>query len=297
MGNAIEIKHVSQHYKNKQVLRDINLVVPENSILGLIGENGAGKTTLMKAMLGLVQISSGDILIHGSSIKQINALQKVSFLLEPRYYSYLSPYEMLKNLLITSNQYKYSSRQDIIVLLCQLELDSVAKKNINTFSFGMKQRVALAMAMIRKPSILILDEPFVGLDVQGVQLFNTVINELVVSKQCTVILSSHQLNEIQELSSEIAYIDGGMLSVYDSISNLVVTNYWFTFERAITTIPDALVELCKEIFLENEHVLFVSSTSDFIFRKVSEIFSDNRIVDIRKEKSGLHTLFAKGGEK
>ena len=194
MGNAIEIKNVSQHYKNKQVLRDINLVVPENSILGLIGENGAGKTTLMIAMLGLVQISSGDILIHGSSIKQINALQKVSFLLEPRYYSYLSPYEMLKNLLITSNQYKYSSRQDIIELLRQLKLDSVAKKNINTFSFGMKQRVALAMAMIRKPSILILDEPFVGLDVQGVQLFNTVINELVVSKQCTVILSSHQLN-------------------------------------------------------------------------------------------------------
>ncbi|HKM33527.1 MAG TPA: ABC transporter ATP-binding protein [Lachnospiraceae bacterium] len=296
MTNSIEIRNVSQHYNDKQILKNISLNIPEYSILGLVGENGAGKTTLMKSILGLIQISSGEIVINGEKVTNNRsiAMKDVAFILEPRYCSYLSPYSMLKYILILSNQYTKESKQEIIELLTQLKLDKVARKSIYTFSFGMKQRVALAVTLIRKPSVLILDEPLVGLDMQGIDLFNKVIKDLVDAKKCTVIISSHQLDEIEKISSEIAYIESGTLASYDTVENMVESEYWFTFESAVGEIPDSLAASCKSISLESDNILHIVSNDTSIFRKVSDEFSSNRILDMRKSENGLRHLFAEG---
>lgn len=298
MTNAIEIRNVSQYYKDRQILKNISLDIPKYSILGLVGENGAGKTTLIKSILGLVHISSGEIFINGEKItnNRNEPMKDVAFMLEPRYCSYLSLYDTLKYILIVSQKYNKDSKQEIMSILSQLKLDRVARKNINTFSFGMKQRVALAMVLIRKPSILILDEPLVGLDMQGIELFNSVIKKLVNTKKCTVIISSHQLDEIQKVSSKIAYIDGGTLAIYDEIDNLIESEYWFTFENPIKDIPSCLSSMCSYISCESDNILHIVSKEHSIFRKVTVAFSSNKIIDMRKSENGLRHLFAEKGE-
>lgn len=299
MLNAIEIKDVSKNYKDKQVLKKLSLNVPQHTVFGLVGENGAGKTTLMKSILGLVNISSGDIFINGFNVKndKIEMMHDVSFLLEPRYYSYLNAYDTLKNTLILANRYNEESPQRIMETLEILKLGDVAKKSIKKFSSGMKQRVGLAQALICQPSILILDEPLIGLDMQGTKLFKKMIKELSEEKKSTIFISSHQLSEVQEICSEIAFLENGVISIHDKTENMVECISSFTFEQKINYIPEELKRISNKIYLsDNKMTIHIVSSDKELFKKVTNTYSSNKIVDVTKKQNGLEHYFSEKGD-
>ncbi len=296
MSNIIEVKGINKSYNTKSVLKEISLSVKENSILGLIGENGAGKTTLIKSILGLITVSKGTVLIQGKRVdnNEDHILNNVGFLLEPRYYSYLSTYNNLKSILILSGKYTNNSDNEINNILDFLSLSEVKKRKVNKFSFGMKQRVGLAQALITKPNILILDEPLVGLDPSGTDLFKQKIRELYNAHKCTIIFSSHQLNDIQELCSEVAVLKNGKILVHDKTENLVENITEFIFEKPIDKIAEEIIALGKKVHLsEDKRILSVNESDSISFKLISDLYSESMLINIENKKVGLEKYFGK----
>jgi ABC-2 type transport system ATP-binding protein len=224
-SEAISIQNLSYKYPGQvnNCFSDLNLNVSKGERFGLFGPNGAGKTTLMNCMTGLLRYQKGSIRMAGhevlSSRKKINTLfgfvpQDFSF------YEELSPVENLNFFGawsgMNSSQIKSKSQQ----LLSVLGLVDVAHKPVRKFSGGMKRRVNLAIGVIHDPSILFLDEPTVGVDVHSRQAIIAYLKSLN-EKGTTLIYTSHQLNEAEELCDRIALIDDGKILVNDSISNLL----------------------------------------------------------------------------
>ncbi|WP_353893041.1 ABC transporter ATP-binding protein [Proteinivorax hydrogeniformans] len=213
----IKINGVSKAFvvnKKKVIGNDnINLEVPPNSVFALLGPNGAGKTTLIKIICNLIRPNSGDVLINGSSIfKNTNiAKEEIGVVLESarNVYQYLSVEETLKYFGYLNNQSKKELASIIDDLLSSFDLVEKREAKVGTLSRGMQQKVAIMLAMLKDPQILILDEPTLGLDVENRIKIKKLILDL--SKEKTVILTTHDLAIAEEVADNIAIIDNGKI--------------------------------------------------------------------------------------
>lgn len=290
MSNVIEINKVCKKYGNKIVLDDLSLNIREGTILGLLGKNGAGKTTLMKAMLGLIKINQGEIIFHGVPLDDNYAgiMQSVGFLLEPAYYDYLTAEQ---NMIVNQMLYKKKDRNEITELLEFVGLEQVRKKKVSTFSFGMKQRLGLAQALVGRPEILILDEPIVGMDPEGMKSFKDRILELNHRYGTTIIFSSHQLVNVQDLCTEIAVIKEHGLYVHKPIGKIINHEYIFCTNKPISDKDIERLEERYERVKISGTELKILCNEEIEFQSIVQMLQDYSIVNYRKETTDLFQFF------
>lgn len=215
----IETDGLTRRYGQHVSVDHINLRVPKGKIYGFLGANGAGKTTTIRMLLSLIRGDEGSIRIMGQSLQRDREkiLRNVGSLVEgPSYYGHLSAY---KNLKIICKLLDLPEK-DIDEFLEIVRLSPFARQTVKGYSLGMKQRLGIAQALIRRPKLLILDEPMNGLDPAGIQEIRNLMLSLCHQQGITIFLSSHILSEIQTIADEIGIIQNGRLIFQDSIQEL-----------------------------------------------------------------------------
>lgn len=225
MNNIIELKNLKKVYKDITTVDLKKLTVREGEIYGFLGPNGAGKTTTMKMILSLVEPTLGEILVNGQNIKENNDYlnQIGSMIEEPSYYPNLTGYE---NLLVFQKMVGFDEDNIWPTLkLVGLAEDKNRKKLVKAYSLGMKQRLALAFALVKKPQILLLDEPTNGLDPAGIHEIRELIVKLAKEEGLTVFISSHILSEIEQIADRVGIINHGCL-VYEGEIREIKSNTW-----------------------------------------------------------------------
>jgi len=218
----IEIEHLVKNFGDIKAVDDLTLQVPKKKTIGFLGPNGAGKTTTIKILTNLISSTSGSAVLNGVDVTKEpkKALAHVGAVVEtPEFYPYLTPIETLAYL----GRIRGMSSREIAIrsedVLSQVKMTEWKTTRIGKFSKGMKQRLAIAQAILHEPEILILDEPTSGLDPRGMVEVREIIKSLK-KRDYTVFMSSHLLGEVQETCDSAALIERGKLLVYDDIENL-----------------------------------------------------------------------------
>lgn len=217
---VIETKNLTKQYGTQMSVSDLNIHVKKGRIYGLLGRNGAGKTTTMKMLLGLTAPTSGEVEILGKNIRTNSkqVLPHIGSLIEaPGFYPNLTGTE---NLRIFAELRNIKNANAIKGALELVGLPYRDKKLFSQYSLGMKQRLAIALAVMHNPSILILDEPINGLDPIGIAEVRSFIREPCDAQGKTILISSHILSEIALLADDIGIIDHGVLLVEESLTEL-----------------------------------------------------------------------------
>lgn len=217
---VIETKHLTKQYGAQKSVADLNLHVQKGRIYGLLGRNGAGKTTTMKMLLGLTQPTSGEVSIWKTPLRgnEKKLLPRIGSLIEsPGFYPNLTATE---NLRIFAALRGVPNRHAIRDALELVGLPYQDKKLFSQYSLGMKQRLAIALAIMHDPELLILDEPINGLDPIGIAEVRSFIRRLCDEKGKTILISSHILSEIALLADDIGIIDHGVLLEEESLAQL-----------------------------------------------------------------------------
>jgi ABC-2 type transport system ATP-binding protein len=221
----IEIKNLSKEYNNILVVENINFTINKGSIVGLLGPNGCGKTTTIGMMLGLIKPTSGTVFINGQNIENENnrtkILEKVNF---------ISPYVELpkkltveENLKVYGKLYGVNNLQDKISdLMKQLNLFEFKKRKTGELSSGQKNRVSLAKALINEPEILFLDEPTVSLDPDVGDYIRTYIEGFASKKGTTILLASHNMDEVERLCNEVMMMKNGEIIDKGTCDSLII---------------------------------------------------------------------------
>ncbi len=212
MSLGIQLKNVTKKIGSNTIIDQLSLDIHKGEVVGLLGPNGAGKTTTIRMMVGLMKMTSGDILIDGLSVseKRSATAQKLGAIVEnPDFYSYMSGLDNLRY--FAKLQDKKIGRQTIDEVVSIVGLTESIKKKVKTYSLGMKQRLGLAQSLLHRPKVLILDEPTNGLDPAGIREFREYIRRLAGEQNMTIVVSSHLLTEIELMCDRVAIIQNGRL--------------------------------------------------------------------------------------
>lgn len=219
MKYIITTKALTKKYNDKTAVDHLDLKIPEGSIYGFLGPNGAGKSTTMKMLLGLVKPSFGYMSIFEKEVAEKNRLAILkdtgSLIESPAYYSHLSGKENLQIVCKLKNV----PERDINRVLSLVRMENQQNKKVGQYSLGMKQRLALAAALLGSPKLLFLDEPTNGLDPAGILEMRELIRSLP-NHDITVFVSSHLLSEIDQMATDVGIIDNGKLIFQDSLLEL-----------------------------------------------------------------------------
>lgn len=203
------VNNGTKSFKNQEVLSNINIVFESGKIYGIVGYNGSGKSVLLKCICGFLTLDSGEIEIDGKKLKKdIDMIQDAGVIIEEP--AFLKEYSGKRNL-----EFLYSIRNklnpEVISKAMRLVgLDENSKKKVKNYSLGMKQRLAIAQAIMENPKILLLDEPMNGLDKNGVQEIRELLLDLKKQDK-TIVLVSHNQEDIRVLCDELYEIENGML--------------------------------------------------------------------------------------
>lgn len=202
--NKLEVKNVCKHFKNRTIFENINLEFESGKIYGIVGPNGCGKSVLFKILSGLMQPNSGQILYNEKELyKDIHILPSIGLVInDPQFYNYLSGYE---NLYILASIKNLISEQDIINILMKVGLQN-DKSKVKTYSTGMKQRLALAQAIMENPDVLVLDEITNGIDKTGLNMVYDLLKQEKENGKI-IIITSHRIQDIKVLCDEVYEID------------------------------------------------------------------------------------------
>jgi len=217
MSIALEADRLTKTYGAVRALDDFSLAIPAGGVFGVLGPNGAGKSTLFRIALGLVRPTSGAVRLSGAAPGDITALRKVGAMIEtPRYPAYLTGRDTLKMLALESGL----KSPDIDGWLERVGIAHAADRSTSGYSVGMKQRLGLAAAFFTKPELVILDEPTSGMDPAGIQEIRALIVDLARREGVTVILASHQLDEVRRVCDRVAILSKGKVVAEGGVAEL-----------------------------------------------------------------------------
>ncbi len=216
MYDIISLEHVNKELGKRQILKDVTMAVKQGDIFGYLGPNGAGKTTTIRIILGLLTATSGKVSLLGQDVQVNNVRQKIGFVLEADgLYDNLSAYD---NLLYYARLYDIPQpSQKVDKVLKQVGLAERGKDKVATYSKGMRQRLALARAMAPDPEVLVLDEPNAGVDPTGQIEIRQLMLDMINKEGKTILLSSHNLDEVQRICNRIALIHKGQIRLYGEL--------------------------------------------------------------------------------
>jgi ABC-2 type transport system ATP-binding protein len=212
--------HLHKAFGGKPALQDVSFEVKRGEIYGLLGHNGAGKSTSLGIILGMVMPDSGDVSIDGLSIlsHRSQALRKVGAIFEaPSFFDYLSGWENLRILMSYSNGFDAKAARAVVD---RVGLSKRIHSKVRTYSHGMRQRLALAQALLPEPEVLLLDEPTDGLDPEGIKWFRDFILNLRDERGLTVLFNSHLLAEVELMCDRVAILREGKRVFEGSVSGL-----------------------------------------------------------------------------
>lgn len=213
---VLKTDNLCKTIRGKKILNNVNIEIPKKSIVGFIGPNGAGKTTTFKLCCGIASITSGDVFLNGISIKtdfeQYMNQIGVS----------LSNNNFYNNLSAIDNAKIFSSILSVTDKQIENAIDMVGLANrknslVGTYSLGMKQRLSIALSILHNPSIVLLDEPFNGIDPKGIFELRSIIKEICQENGTSFLISSHNLSEISKISTQNYYINHGMIVKHDMV--------------------------------------------------------------------------------
>ncbi|MBR3318990.1 ABC transporter ATP-binding protein [Candidatus Saccharibacteria bacterium] len=218
----IEIRNVTKKYGDKKAIDDISFKVETGEIFAFIGHNGAGKTTLIKAMVGIHDFDEGDILIDGKSIKTnpIECKKKIAYIPDnPELYENMKAIDYI-NFICDMYEIPASKRGATIMKYAKMfEIEDALMSPINSFSHGMKQKVALISALAHEPKVLIMDEPFVGLDPKAIFDMKELMRDMV-EHGGTIFFSTHILDMAEKLCTRVAIVKKGKLIKVGSMKSV-----------------------------------------------------------------------------
>ncbi|MTB58624.1 ABC transporter ATP-binding protein [Streptococcus uberis] len=295
----IETKNLSKSFSNELSVDSLSITVKENEIYGFLGPNGAGKSTTMKMLLGLLSPSGGEIKLFGNTLKnnEMELLKNVGSLIEePSYYSNLTGYENLK---LVQKLLKLP-KENIDIVLQIVKLEKQKDKLVKNYSLGMKQRLGIALAIIKFPKLLILDEPTNGLDPSGIHEIRELIKSLPKDYGMTVIISSHLLSEIEQMATTIGIINHGKLLFEGSIEELEEDErYLFETDnddraRFLLLESGFKISNSKELILEETNKNYISSGIRLLVEEKINIYQVRKIQKTLEEKF-LELSTDKGG--
>lgn len=208
--NAIEIRNLTKIFGQKQALSGLDMTVPEGSIYGFIGENGSGKSTTEKIICGLIHPTSGDVKLYGKDYTDEDIRASVGVLIEsPGCFPNMSVWN---NLMIqAANLSIKNPEEEVRKVLKTVRMEGSASNKYKNCSLGMKQRIGIAMALLGNPRLLVLDEPINGLDADGMRIMREVLTDIIKNNNCTVLVSSHILGELEKIATHYGIIRGGKM--------------------------------------------------------------------------------------
>ena len=214
----LEIKGLKKRFKAKEVLKNLNFSINEGEIVCLLGNNGAGKTTLINCILRMIQADSGSILLDGRDIftyKNKEYFSKVNALLESsvNVYDYLTGWQNIEYFSGLLNI--DSGNEKIKTYISLFELEEAIHEAVGTYSRGMRQKLALLIAIMSSPKLLLLDEPTLGLDIQSKLSVIQILNTIIKTEKIAVLLTSHQMDVVQKLQSRILILKDGVIHEFD----------------------------------------------------------------------------------
>jgi ABC-2 type transport system ATP-binding protein len=216
----LQVRSLFKTFGKKPALHDVGFQLERGEIYGLLGHNGAGKSTTLGIILGMVAPGQGEVLIDGISVQQnrSQALRKVGAIFEaPAFYDYLSGWENLKILMSYSGGFDEKSAREVVA---KVGLQQRISSKVRTYSHGMRQRLALAQALLPEPELLLLDEPTDGLDPEGIKWFRDFILNLREEKGMTVLFNSHLLSEVELMCDRVAILREGKRVFEGAVKNL-----------------------------------------------------------------------------
>lgn len=217
MSIAVQLENVTKVIKGRTIIDSLSFSIYEGEVFGFLGPNGAGKTTTIRMMVGLMQMSKGDIVISGHSVRTHfeEAIQHVGAIVEnPELYKFLSGYENLKQY---ARMQKGISKQRINEVVELVGLRERIHDKVKTYSLGMRQRLGIAQSLLHRPKVLILDEPTNGLDPAGIKEIRQYIRDLAEKEGMAVIVSSHLLSEMEMMCDRIGILQKGKLIGVQSV--------------------------------------------------------------------------------
>lgn len=217
MNLVIETNNLTKKYKDQYALKDCSIKVEKGDIYGIVGKNGAGKSTLLKLISGITLPTSGDIKIFGQNNLETQRKKMAAIVENPSLFGDLSARENLEYFRI---QKGIPDKNKIDQVLNLVGLGDVGKKQVKKFSVGMKQRLALALALMSNPEILILDEPTSGIDPAGIVQIRKLLQKLAKEEGVTILISSHILAELANLATKVVIIDKGQIKEELSLEDL-----------------------------------------------------------------------------
>lgn len=286
----IETKQLSKDFSGEAAVNQLSIHVRKNEIYGFLGPNGAGKSTAMKILLGLLQPTHGSIRLFDKNFdsNQIALLSSVGSLIEePSYYANLTGYE---NLEIIQRLLKLP-KENIDKVLKIVKLYEQKDKLVKNYSLGMKQRLGIALAIIKFPKLLILDEPTNGLDPAGIQEIRELIKSLPQKYDMTVIISSHILSEIEQMTTTVGIINKGKLLFEGQLTELEEDEKYL-FETSDDALAEQLLMRKGFELEENQSIVLKDYNKANIAAAVKVLVAnDIDIYQVRMVRKSLEEVF------
>lgn len=239
METIIEARSLSKSFKDFHAVHDLSFSVNQGDVYGFLGQNGAGKSTTMRMLLGLIKPSSGSVYIKGQQFTSNKSLLRhIGAIVEkPDMYDYLSGWDNLKIFAELSRVKVTTARMHEVIEL--VGLAGREKDKVKAYSQGMKQRLGIALALVHEPDLLILDEPTNGLDPQGIAEIRQLIVNLSKEHGKTILLSSHLLNEVEQMANRMLIINQGEKVVEGEVGALLNPNDTLI---QVSMLPDDQIE-------------------------------------------------------
>lgn len=208
---VLSVKGVTKTIGRRNIVDGLTFDIHRGEIVGLLGPNGAGKTTTIRMIVGLIEMSRGDVLVQGHSIKGdfVKAIRHIGGIIEnPEFYPYMSGYDNLRQYQRMSDGVSITRIMEIVKLV---GLQDAIHKKVRAYSLGMRQRLGIAQALLHNPSILILDEPTNGLDPAGIREMRDYLKRIAREEGIAILVSSHLLSEMELMCSRVVVIQEGKL--------------------------------------------------------------------------------------
>ncbi|MGH7825086.1 MAG: ABC transporter ATP-binding protein [Candidatus Binatia bacterium] len=305
MSAVIETQNLSKRYSDKLAVNALNLAVEEGEIFGFLGPNGAGKTTTILMLLGLTEPTSGRVSVCGfnPTSKPLEVKRRVGYLPEsPGFYEDLSARENLLYMARLNRIPEDEAKRRTAEVLEQVGLGEDGRRLVREFSRGMKQRLGIAEVLVKNPSAILLDEPTLGIDPDGAIRILELIKSLNREQNLTVMLSSHQLQQVQEICNRIGIIVKGRLIVQgqmDELGKAILKERQWNFLLEVAGSPDGLERDLHAIpgvddIEKRSHGLFLRCTRDVRPDVIALLARKNlQLLQLRSEDPTLEEIYLK----
>lgn len=293
---VLSIANLTKIYGNKKVVNNVSFSVFAGQIFGFVGPNGAGKSTTIRMATGLTPITHGDVRICGYSIKTAyaKAISYVGGIIEmPQLYPYLSG---MKNLKLFAKFYGKAAHRRIPQIVKLVGMENRIHDKVSTYSLGMKQRLGIAQALLGKPRLLILDEPTNGLDPNGIVEMRNILRALAEKEKMAIVVSSHNLAELQLMCDVIGLINNGKLIEYKTMSDIEAMVESKQKIQLLCNYPNYSAQLLKEKYNINSKVIGNSIIFNLKERNIAPVVSylvhkKIKIYSIKKIQKSLEELY------